>query len=98
MSLVGPRPPLPREVENYLSEHDCRLRGLPAITGLCQVCGRSNLTFDEMAKLDKYYLDDWSRRLDLSIMLKATVAALDHKGRVLGVQAGEEAREYSVRW
>ena len=46
MSLVGPRPPLPREVENYSSEHYCRLKGLPGITGLWQVSGRSDLSFE----------------------------------------------------
>jgi exopolysaccharide biosynthesis polyprenyl glycosylphosphotransferase len=80
MSLVGPRPPLPREVENYSSEHYCRLRGLPGITGLWQVSGRSDLTFDEMVKLDKYYLDNWSLRLDLWIIAKTFVAVLARKG------------------
>ena len=80
MSLVGPRPPLPREVENYQSEHYCRLKGLPGITGLWQVSGRSDLSFDEMVKLDKYYLDNWSLRLDLSIMLKTFVVVLARRG------------------
>ncbi len=80
MSLVGPRPPLPREVENYSSEHYCRLRGLPGITGLWQVSGRSDLTFEEMVKLDKYYLDNWSLRLDLWIIAKTFVAVLARKG------------------
>jgi lipopolysaccharide/colanic/teichoic acid biosynthesis glycosyltransferase len=80
MSLVGPRPPLPREVENYSPEHFCRLRGLPGITGLWQVSGRSNLSFDEMVKLDRYYLDNWSVRLDLSIILKTFYVVLARKG------------------
>jgi lipopolysaccharide/colanic/teichoic acid biosynthesis glycosyltransferase len=80
MSLVGPRPPLPREVEHYCSEHYCRLKGLPGITGLWQVSGRSDLSFDEMVKLDKYYLDNWSLRLDLSIMLKTIVVVLARRG------------------
>ena len=80
MSLVGPRPPLPREVENYSPEHFCRLKGLPGITGLWQVSGRSDLSFDEMVKLDKYYLDNWSVRLDLSIMLKTFYVVLARKG------------------
>ena len=80
MSLVGPRPPLPREVENYCSEHYCRLKGLPGITGLWQVSGRSDLSFEEMVKLDKYYLDNWSLRLDLSIMLKTIVVVLGRQG------------------
>jgi exopolysaccharide biosynthesis polyprenyl glycosylphosphotransferase len=80
MSLVGPRPPLPREVENYHSEHFCRLKGLPGMTGLWQVSGRSDLSFDEMVKLDKYYLDNWSVALDLSIMLKTFYVVLARKG------------------
>ena len=80
MSLVGPRPPLPREVEKYCSEHYCRLKGLPGITGLWQVSGRSDLSFDEMVKLDKYYLDNWSLRLDLSIMLKTILVVLGRSG------------------
>ena len=80
MSLVGPRPPLPREVENYRSEHYCRLKGLPGMTGLWQVSGRKDLTFDEMVRLDKYYLDNWSLRLDLSIMLKTVGVVLDRRG------------------
>ena len=80
MSLVGPRPPLPREVENYHSEHYCRLKGLPGITGLWQVSGRSDLSFDEMVKLDRYYLDNWSLRLDLGIMLKTFLVVLARKG------------------
>jgi exopolysaccharide biosynthesis polyprenyl glycosylphosphotransferase len=80
MSLVGPRPPLPREVENYSSEHYCRLRGLPGITGLWQVSGRSDLSFEEMVKLDKYYLDNWSVRLDLSIILRTFIAVLTRRG------------------
>ena len=92
MSLVGPRPPLPREVENYCSEHYCRLKGLPGITGLWQVSGRSDLSFDEMVKLDKYYLDNWSLRLDLSIMLKTIVVVLGRRGRLLKASGGSAPR------
>ena len=80
MSLVGPRPPLPREVENYCPEHYCRLKGLPGITGLWQVSGRSELNFDEMVKLDRYYLDNWSLRLDLGIMVKTILVVLGRRG------------------
>lgn len=80
MSLVGPRPPLPREVDAYQPEHYCRLKGLPGITGLWQVSGRSNLSFEQMVKLDKYYLDNWSVRLDLSIILKTLLVVLARKG------------------
>jgi exopolysaccharide biosynthesis polyprenyl glycosylphosphotransferase len=80
MSWVGPRPPLPREVEKYESEHYARLKGLPGITGLWQVSGRSDLSFEEMVKLDRYYLDNWSVRLDLSIMMRTVVAVLTRNG------------------
>ena len=80
MSWVGPRPPLPREVDNYESQHYSRLKGLPGITGLWQVSGRSNLSFEEMVKLDRYYLDNWSLRVDLGIMLKTVYVVLARKG------------------
>ncbi|MBN1460357.1 MAG: sugar transferase [Armatimonadetes bacterium] len=80
MSWVGPRPPLPREVENYESEHYCRLKGLPGMTGLWQVSGRSNLSFEQMVKLDKYYLDNWSLRMDLAILVKTVLVVLARRG------------------
>ena len=80
MSLVGPRPPLPREVARYEQQHYCRLKGLPGLTGLWQVSGRSNLTFEEMVKLDKYYLDNWSLRRDIGIMLKTVLVVLAREG------------------
>lgn len=70
MSLVGPRPPLPSEVAAYEPWHLRRLDVLPGITGLWQVSGRSNLTFDEMVLLDLYYIENWSPLLDLRILLK----------------------------
>lgn len=80
MSLVGPRPPLPREVDDYKPEYYCRLRGLPGMTGLWQVSGRKDLSFRQMVKLDKYYLDNWSLRLDVSIILKTIYVVLARKG------------------
>ncbi|GAB4260876.1 MAG: hypothetical protein Kow00122_17840 [Thermoleophilia bacterium] len=80
MSVVGPRPPLPSEVECYETQHHCRLKGMPGITGLWQVSGRSDLTFDEMVKLDRYYLDNWSLVLDVSIILKTFYVVLARKG------------------
>jgi exopolysaccharide biosynthesis polyprenyl glycosylphosphotransferase len=80
MSLVGPRPPLPREVENYEPEHLCRLKGVPGMTGLWQVSGRSELSFEEMVRLDKYYLENWSLALDLSIMVRTFSVVLTGKG------------------
>jgi exopolysaccharide biosynthesis polyprenyl glycosylphosphotransferase len=80
MSVVGPRPPLPREVEKYERDHLRRLRAVPGITGLWQVSGRSDLDFDDMVRLDRYYLDNWSVRLDLQIMLKTFLVIVGHKG------------------
>lgn len=70
MSLVGPRPPLPSEVQRYEEWHKRRLEVAPGLTGLWQVSGRSNLTFDEMVMLDLYYGENWSLWLDLKIILK----------------------------
>jgi len=80
MSMVGPRPPLPREVEKYEKEHLSRLRAIPGITGLWQVSGRSDLDFDDMIRLDRYYLDNWSLRLDIVILLRTFLVVLGRKG------------------
>jgi exopolysaccharide biosynthesis polyprenyl glycosylphosphotransferase len=80
MSLVGPRPPLPGEVEKYEQEHLIRLRGEPGVTGLWQVSGRSDLSFDDMVRLDRYYLDNWSLRLDLTILLRTFMVVLRRDG------------------
>ena len=71
MSLVGPRQPIPYECEQYKRWH-CRrvLEVKPGITGLWQVSGRSDLTFDEMALLDIYYIENWSPALDAKILLQ----------------------------
>jgi exopolysaccharide biosynthesis polyprenyl glycosylphosphotransferase len=70
MSLVGPRPPVPREVEQYQEWHRRRLEIQPGITGLWQVSGRSDVSFDEMVMLDIYYGENWSLGLDLRILLR----------------------------
>ena len=70
MSLVGPRPPLPYEVEQYQPRARQRLRAKPGITGLWQVSGRNQTTFDEMIDLDIDYVDRWSIVLDLQILLR----------------------------
>lgn len=77
MSLVGPRPPLPQEVEAY--EHDVRRRLLvkPGLTGLWQVSGRSNLSWQDSVRLDLYYVENWSLAGDLVIILR-TVRAVFH--------------------
>ncbi|HUT22624.1 MAG TPA: sugar transferase [Candidatus Bipolaricaulota bacterium] len=70
MSLVGPRPHQPREVANYSQEQTRTLDIKPGLTGLAQISGRSDLPFDEEAKMDIYYIENWSYRLDLWIFLK----------------------------
>lgn len=70
MSIVGPRPPIPYEVESYELWHRKRLDMKPGITGLWQVSGRNRLSFDEMVRMDLYYIENWSLLLDLKIMLQ----------------------------
>ncbi|NLF00062.1 MAG: undecaprenyl-phosphate glucose phosphotransferase [Anaerolineales bacterium] len=70
MSIVGPRPPLPSEVNKYMDWHRKRLEVRPGMTGLWQVSGRSLLSFDEMVLLDIHYIEHWSLWLDLKIMLR----------------------------
>jgi len=70
MSLVGPRPPIPAEVEDYLPWHRKRLDVHPGMTGLWQVSGRSLLSFDDQVLLDIYYIENWSIWLDLKILLR----------------------------
>jgi exopolysaccharide biosynthesis polyprenyl glycosylphosphotransferase len=70
MSLVGPRPAPPSEVRQYQPWHKRRLEVSPGLTGLWQVSGRSELTFDEMVLLDLYYIEHWSPILDLLIMIR----------------------------
>ena len=69
MSLVGPRPPTPSEVELYESRHIRRLQITPGMTGWWQVRGRSNIPFDEMCEMDMYYIDNWSISMDIEILL-----------------------------
>ncbi|MBM3129811.1 MAG: undecaprenyl-phosphate glucose phosphotransferase [Chloroflexi bacterium] len=80
MSIVGPRPPTPEEVEQYQEWHKRRLDVRPGITGLSQVSGRSDLTFDETAMLDIYYIENWSPWMDLNIMLKTVPTVLLARG------------------
>jgi len=80
MSVVGPRPNLPREVAEYQEWHKKRLAASPGITGLWQVSGRSDLTFDEMVLLDIYYVENWSIALDLHILLRSIPAVLRARG------------------
>lgn len=80
MSIVGPRPPIPYEVEEYDLWHRKRLDMKPGITGLWQVSGRNRLTFEEMVKVDLYYIENWSLLLDLKIILLTLPAVLRGDG------------------
>lgn len=80
MSLVGPRPPLPDEVAVYKPWHKQRLSVIGGITGLWQVSGRSDLTFDELCLLDIYYIENWSLSLDIRILLQTIPHALAGRG------------------
>jgi exopolysaccharide biosynthesis polyprenyl glycosylphosphotransferase len=68
MSLIGPRPALPYEVEQYEPRHRRRLEVLPGVTGLWQVSGRNHLSFEDMIRLDVQYLENWSLATDLKIL------------------------------
>jgi len=70
MSIVGPRPPIPYEVEAYELWHRKRLDMKPGLTGLWQVSGRNRLPFEEMVRLDLFYIENWSMLLDLKILLR----------------------------
>lgn len=80
MSIVGPRPNLPEEVAQYQEWHRKRLLVSPGITGLWQVSGRSDLTFDEMVLLDVYYVENWNVLLDINIMLRSIPAIIRARG------------------
>jgi exopolysaccharide biosynthesis polyprenyl glycosylphosphotransferase len=80
LSLVGPRPPLPEEVEQYEDWQMKRLNVKQGITGLWQTSGRSELSFEEMARLDLYYIQNWSIEMDIKIILKTIPTVLFGKG------------------
>jgi len=82
MSLVGPRPHMPKEVAGYLRHHKRVFNVKPGMTGLPQVSGRSDLDFDEEVRLDTYYIENWSFVLDLIIIAKTPFVLLfkKHKG------------------
>ena len=80
MSLVGPRPPLPSEVEQYDDWQHGRLRAVPGLTGLWQVSGRSEVPFHDMVRLDLHYIRNWSLSLDLEIMMRTIPAVLTNRG------------------
>ena len=80
MSLVGPRPALPEEATLWAPELRDRLRVQPGITGMWQVSGRSNTSFEEYSRLDLYYVDNWSLLADLTILGKTVPAVLFQRG------------------
>ena len=80
MSLVGPRPPLPEEVAVYGADVRRRLLVKPGLTGLWQVSGRSNLTWDESVRLDLRYVENWSLALDATILAKTIRAVVRGQG------------------
>jgi exopolysaccharide biosynthesis polyprenyl glycosylphosphotransferase len=80
MSLVGPRPPIPYEVEAYELWHRKRLDMKPGLTGLWQVSGRNRLPFEEMVRLDLFYIENWSLLLDLKIILRTGFVMLGGEG------------------
>jgi exopolysaccharide biosynthesis polyprenyl glycosylphosphotransferase len=80
MSLVGPRPPLPSEVERYDTSISRRLLVKPGLTGLWQISGRSDLSWEESVRLDLRYVENWSLALDLLILWKTASAVLARRG------------------
>lgn len=80
MSLVGPRPPIPSEVEEYTWNQRRRLSVKPGMTGLWQVSGRSEVAFQEWVELDLIYIDNWSLAQDFSILLRTFKAVLSARG------------------
>ena len=80
MSVVGPRPPIPYEVEAYELRHRKRLDMKPGLTGLWQVSGRNRLPFEEMVKLDLFYIENWSLLFDVKIILRTVLVMLRGDG------------------
>jgi lipopolysaccharide/colanic/teichoic acid biosynthesis glycosyltransferase len=80
MSLVGPRPPLPAEVERYDTSISRRLLVKPGLTGLWQISGRSDLSWEESVRLDLRYVENWTLALDLLILWKTASAVFRSRG------------------
>jgi lipopolysaccharide/colanic/teichoic acid biosynthesis glycosyltransferase len=80
MSLVGPRPPLPHEVEQYGREMHRRFLVKPGLTGLWQVSGRSDLSWDDSVRIDVRYVENWSLTFDFMILWKTVGAVLRGSG------------------
>ncbi|MGI6209889.1 MAG: sugar transferase [Anaerolineae bacterium] len=82
MTLVGPRPAIPYEVEVYEDWHRGRLAAIPGLTGLWQVKARCSVDFDDMVRLDLQYIENQSLKLDLWVLLRTPLAVLSGKGAV----------------
>ena len=81
MSIIGTRPPLISETNFYELHHRARLAIKPGITGMWQVSGRSNITdFDEVVRLDRKYIDEWSLVNDIKILFKTVGVVLKGEG------------------
>ncbi|KJL40335.1 sugar transferase [Microbacterium trichothecenolyticum] len=80
MSLVGPRPPLPSEVREYAGHETRRLLSKPGLTGLWQVSGRSDLSWEESVRIDLYYVENWSFTGDLILILRTVIQMFKHDG------------------
>lgn len=80
MSLVGPRPPLPSEVARYDDDVHRRLLVKPGLTGLWQISGRSDLSWDESVRLDLRYVENWSFAFDFMILWKTARAVIARSG------------------
>jgi lipopolysaccharide/colanic/teichoic acid biosynthesis glycosyltransferase len=80
MSLVGPRPPLPDEVDEYTYWEQQRLTVKPGITGIWQVSGRSDLDFETWVSMDIQYIEEWTPSLDFVLLFKTIPAVLSGKG------------------
>jgi lipopolysaccharide/colanic/teichoic acid biosynthesis glycosyltransferase len=76
ISLVGPRPHMTLETAKYETHHKKVLTVKPGITGLAQISGRSDLTFEDEVKLDTYYIENWSLALDMAILLRTPLAII----------------------
>jgi lipopolysaccharide/colanic/teichoic acid biosynthesis glycosyltransferase len=80
MSLVGPRPPLPSEVEQYENDVRRRLLVKPGLTGLWQVSGRSDLSWEDSVRLDLNYVENWSLAMDVQLLFKTARVVVKAKG------------------
>jgi lipopolysaccharide/colanic/teichoic acid biosynthesis glycosyltransferase len=80
MSLVGPRPPLPAEVETYGRAAQRKLLVRPGVTGLWQVSGRSDLSWEQSVRLDLRYVENWNLALDANILWRTVGAVVNSRG------------------